>query len=175
VDPPPGQEHKFAVLYTADTLACIASECGVLKYDPAKRVFQVDRALLAEYQVARYTFAAPALFVRVDPDDAAALGLQPRTYSAGKIVVADDYPRYQAASLALWERFGELAHGLSWQSMHRGQLGRAYGIWHDRKPNLQLALDSARPGAPLVNDAEWTSFEAANGGFNDLPIPATGP
>jgi hypothetical protein len=30
------------------------------------------------------------------------------------------------AALALFHRFGDLAHGVSWQSMHRNQLGRVY-------------------------------------------------
>jgi hypothetical protein len=52
----------------------------------------------------------PALFVGIDPDDAASLGLQSRTY-AGGMNLANVYERYQAASLALLQRFGELVHG----------------------------------------------------------------
>jgi hypothetical protein len=52
----------------------------------------------------------PALFVGIDHDDATALGLQSRTY-AGEMNLANVYERYQAASLALLQRFGELAHG----------------------------------------------------------------
>ena len=167
VDPPAGHKDAFAVLYTSDTIACVAAECRVLQYNAAHDVFLVDRTLMGQYLVARYAFAAPALFVRIDADDAAALGLQPRTYVGG-MNLANSYDRYQAASLALWERFGELAHGLSWQSMHRGQLGRVYAIWHHRKPHLKLVYDAARSGALLADDGEWKIFEAENGKFGDV-------
>ena len=175
VDPPAGHNGKFSVLYTSDTLACVAEECHVLQYNAADDAFQVDRALLAQYRVARYAYAAPALFVSIDPIDVGALGLQPRQYGPGmKLDTVTIYDRYQAASLALFERVGELAHGLSWQSMHRGQLGRVYAVWHHRKPHLQLSNDAARSGAWLADDGDWKTFEAENPGFQDVPAPGTG-
>lgn len=170
VDPPPGHESEFAVLYTSDTLPCVAAECRVLQYNPQEDSFQVARALLREYRVARYTFDGPGLFVNIDAAEAEALGLQPRALGPG-VSLRKPYERYQAVALALFHRFGELAHGVSWQSMHRNQLGRVYAIWHHRKAHLQLVHDVAGSGATLGDDLAWKAFEAENPGLPDVEKP----
>lgn len=44
-----------------------------------------------------------------------------------------------------------------------------------RKPHLQLSHEAARSGAWLAEDADWKTFEAENGGFNDVPKPGIDP
>jgi hypothetical protein len=171
VDPPAGHEAEFAVLYTADTLACVAAECRVLVPRP-NGTFGVRRDLLEIYRVARYRFAAPALFIRLDGAVADPLGLQPRVLGPG-VDLSNPYARYQAVSLELYRRLGAVAHGLSWQSMHRNQLGRIYAIWHDRKTSCELTLDAVLAQTPLAQDAEWLEFEAHNPGLTAVPSPGS--
>lgn len=78
------------------------------------------------------------------------------------------YIPYQEVAPELFYRFGSLAHGLSWNSFHRNQLGRVYAIWHHRKTALKLS----RPVAPFIKldgDPEWSAFLAA------WPINVIGP
>jgi hypothetical protein len=67
--------------------------------------------------------------------------------------VADgSYDVYREVGLALFERFGEVVHGLCWRSFHRHQAGRVYAIWHHRKDALGIVPPSP---APLADDPEW--------------------
>ena len=163
VDPPPGHESEFAVLYTANFLPCVAAECRVLSIDQHEK-YSVNKATASTYQVARYEFDAPALFIPIDGRNMDRLGLS----ASARRFDGQAYLPYQEVSLALFRRFGDLAHGLSWNSFHRNQLGRVYAIWHHRKTALQLS----RPVAPFVKldtDPEWSAFLAA------WPINVIGP
>lgn len=172
VDPPADRQDAFAVLYTADTLPCVAAECRLLQVNQAKDIYSVDRGRLCEYLVTRYAFKRPGLFIRIDADHAEPLGLHPRARGT-HMSLRDPYAPYQAVSLALFERFGGVAHGLSWQSMHRNQLGRVYAIWHERKPDL--GLEVVETGGRLDQDSEWLAFERANPGLPDVPRPGSDP
>ena len=155
VDPPPGHESKFAVLYTADQLPCVAAECRVLSIDLHDK-YSVHKAKASTYEVARYDFDAPALFIPIDGRNMVTLGLT----GGARRFSGNLYLPYQEVSLELFQRFGDLVHGLSWNSFHRNQPGRVYAIWHHRKAALRLT----RPVAPFVKldkDAEWAAFLAA--------------
>lgn len=154
VDPPPGHQSEFAILYTADSLPGVAAECRVLSIDPHDR-YSVNRATASTYQVARYAFDAPALFIPIDGRNTHTFDLT----ASSRRFDGDAYLPYQEVSLELFHRFGGLAHGLSWTSFHRNQLGRVYAIWHHRKSALRLS----RPAAPfnkLDTDPEWVAFLA---------------
>lgn len=71
------------------------------------------------------------------------------------------YDAYQRAGLELFERFGGVVHGLTWQSFHRHQLGRVYAIWHHRKAAAGVVKPSgAYPKLP--DDADWAAFLSKN-------------
>jgi hypothetical protein len=151
VDPPAGHKDDFAVLYTATTLPAVAMECRVLSADTRDH-YTWSRNLAEKYQVARYAFAAPALFIPIDGPNRSRLGLD------GSQRPFAGYAPYQEAALALHQRYGELVHGLSWESFHRNQPGRAYAVWHHRKASMQLALALPGPYPRLVDDTEWQKF-----------------
>jgi hypothetical protein len=48
------------------------------------------------------------------------------------------YEPYQAVALELFERFGAIVHGLSWESFHRNQLGRVYAIFTSGVGDLRV-------------------------------------
>lgn len=155
VDPPAGHKGAFSVLYTGNTLATVAIECGVLRADAQDRyTWAVDRA--AQYFVVRYAFAAPALFVPIDGRNRTTLGL------AGGQRKFTGYEPYQAVALELFQRYGKGVHGLSWESFHRNQPGRVYALWHHHKTTIGLSVTSPDPYSKLVDDAEWKEFLVAN-------------
>lgn len=155
VDPPVGHKGDFAVLYTGNTLATVAIECGVLRADPQDRyTWAVDRA--GEYFVVRYAFAAPPLFIPIDGRNRNVLGL------AGGARKFAGYEPYQAVALELFRRYGNVVHGLSWESFHRNQPGRVYALWHHHKATIGLSITSPDPYATLVDDAEWKNFLMTN-------------
>jgi hypothetical protein len=155
VDPPDGHKGAFAVLYTASTLPAAAAECRVLNVDAGdKYTWNEPRSAL--YRVVRYRFAKPALFIPIDGKNRELLGLErPEAAFTG-------YVPFQAVSLELFQRFSGLAHGLSWQSFHRNQPGRAYAIWHHCKSAIDLHITSPDPRPKLNEDVEWLSFLAAH-------------
>ena len=110
VDPPAGHKGAFAVLYTGNTLATVAIECGVLRADVRDR-YTWAADLAEQYRVVRYTFVAPALFVPIDGPNREALGLagSQRKFVAG-------YEPYQLVAHELFQRYGNVVHGLSWES-----------------------------------------------------------
>ena len=164
VDPPTGDKGAFAVLYTASTLATVAIECGVLRADPEDRyTWAVD--LAGQYRVVRYAFAAPALFVPIDGRNRTALGL------AGGQRRFAGYEPYQAAAYEIFLRFGQVVHGLSWESFHRNQPGRVYAVWHHHKSTVGLSIASPAPYATLAQDAEWHAFLAAHADVEPLEPP----
>jgi hypothetical protein len=154
VDPPSGHKAAFAVLYTGDNIQTVAIECKVLRSDHLdKYTWATD--LAEEYSVVRYAFSAPALFVPIDRRNRALLGL-----SGSQRKFAGNEP-YQAVALELFQRYGNVIHGLSWESFHRNQPGRVYAIWHHHKSTIGLRITTPAPYRPLVDDEEWKEFMAA--------------
>lgn len=154
VDPPHGHKAAYAVLYTGSTLPAMAMECRVLRADDRDR-YTWDMDLAGQYQLVRYAYSAPALFIPIDGRNRPLLGL------SGAQRKFAGYEPYQEAAAELLRRFGQLAHGLSWESFHRNQPGRVYAIWHHHKSTIEL--EPAPPPYPrLVDDGEWKSFLAEN-------------
>lgn len=151
VDPPPGQSHRFAVLYTADALPGVAVECRILSADADDR-FVLDATRAEKYWVARYRFDKPALFMPLDGRNRRKLGLEARQRKVG------GYGPYQDVALALFDRFGSVLHGLSWESFHRNQPGRVFALWHQHKSTIALSLVSTAPYVKLIDDPEWKQF-----------------
>jgi len=150
VDPPAGEKGRFAVLYLADTVKCIAMECRVLRADVMTGRFTWDPQLATDYRLVGYRFERPAIFVPLDRGNESAFGLDD-----AELPLGDNAP-FQALSLALFERFGDAVHGLSWRSMHRGQPGRVYALWHHHKATIALATVPADRQYPsLLESAEW--------------------
>lgn len=148
-DPPLPHKDRFAVLYTADNIAAAAMECRVLCVDRADKYSYTAKGI-APYRVVRLRHSAPAAFIRVDGDIRTKLGIPRFTAS---------YAPFQAAALMLFERYGGTFHGLSWESFHRGQPGRDYGFWHDRKHLIGLEpLQTEADCSELANDPEWLQF-----------------
>lgn len=161
VDPPSGHKRAFAVLYLGNTLPTVAIECGILHADHADRyTWSTDRA--KRYRVARYAFSKPGLFVPIDGPNRRILGLEGSQRSFGS------YAPYQSVALELFERYGKVVHGLSWESFHRNQPGRVYALWHHHKRTIGLRLfDSPSSGSDprfprLFDDREWSAFLTAN-------------
>jgi len=151
VDPPRGSHGAYAVLYTANTLPAAAAECRVLNIDGMDRyTWARDRA--RQYRVVRYAFESPALFIPIDGPNRERLGL------AGGQRRFAGYEPYQAAALELFERYGQVVHGLSWESFHRNQPGRVYALWHQHKATVALRRTSPDPHVLLVDDEEWLRF-----------------
>jgi hypothetical protein len=163
VDPPAGHKDDFAVLYTGASLPAVAMECLILNAAPDNK-YTWNRKRAEVYRVVRYEFSAPALFVPIDGDNRRALGLADRrTAFLG-------YGPYQEVSLALFQRFGQVAHGLSWESFHRNQPGRVYALWHHHKGTIGLARRS-RLYLPLIDDPEWQLFLTENPGIEESIEP----
>ena len=156
VDPPAGSESRFAVLYTANTLPCVAAECRILLPNQHDDRWTWRADLAALYKVVRYEVTAPSIFVRIDQPMAESLGLGVGGVKFG------GYGPYQAIALELFERFGTVVHGLSWSSFHRNQPGRIYAAWHHHKATVGLEIASPKPYAPLLTDPEWKAFLEAN-------------
>lgn len=166
VDPPAGHKAAFAVLYTGNTLPTVAIECGILRADPADRyTWATDRA--DQYRVVRYSFSAPGLFIPIDGRNRSVLGL------AGGQRKFAGYAPYQTVSHELFQRFGKLVHGLSWESFHRNQPGRVYALWHHHKATIGLTIMSSPPYPKLVDDPEWKAFLDANPQVEPMKPPPT--
>lgn len=155
VDPPAGHKGAFAVLYTANTLVTVAIECRVLSAD-ANDHYTWDMQRAVHYDVVRYAFAAPALFIPIDGNNRNATGL------AGDQRKFAGYEPYQSVALELFQRYGQVVHGLSWESFHRNQPGRVYALWHHHKSTIGLSVTSPDPYPKLIDDTEWKAFLAAN-------------
>lgn len=154
VDPPPGNESDFAILYTTDTVQCAASECRILAADVNDR-WSYDKTRADSYKVATYTIKNPAIFIPIDGSNRTKLGLDPSGLRLGS------YLPYQQLSLQLYTRYGSIVHGLSWASMHRNQLGRVYAIWHHRKDDV-ISRPDPTGLKPLNDHAAWTDFLSKN-------------
>jgi hypothetical protein len=152
VDPPDGHKADYAILYTGDCLLAAAMECHVLSVDPLD-AWTLNQDLESEYSVARYITGAPGLFLAIDSPNRVRLGLANLPIHTGPV-----YAAFQSVGLELFQRFGDLAHGLSWYSFHRHQAGRIYAIWHHRKDALGLKVEP--PAVPLREDAEWAALIA---------------
>jgi hypothetical protein len=164
VDPPAGHKSAFAVLYTGNTLPTVAIECGVLHADARDRyIWAVD--LAEQYRVVRYAFSAPALFLPIDGRNRKAIGL------AGSQRKFAGYEPYQLAAHELFQRYGSVVHGLSWESFHRNQPGRVYALWHQHKATIGLSVATPAPFSALIDDTEWTQFLAANPEIEALTPP----
>ena len=106
--------------------------------------------------VVRYVFSAPALFVPIDGRNREMLRLE-----GGQREFAG-YEPYQRVAHELFERYGAVIHGLSWESFHRKQPGRVYALWHHHKATIRLAVTAPMPCMALIDDPEWLDFLEAN-------------
>lgn len=156
VDPPPGHKSTFSVLYTANTLACVAMECRVLQVDASDR-YTWNRKAAERYDVVRFGFSKPAIFIPIDGLNRDELGL------GGTLQPLGSYEPYQNVALQLHTRYGGIVHGMSWQSFHRGQPGRAYAIWHEHRDTIGLSRNVPGQNYPkLADDSEWQAYLANN-------------
>ncbi|MEZ2352137.1 RES domain-containing protein [Caballeronia sp. RCC_10] len=162
VDPPAGHKDDYAVLYMGNTLPTVAIECHILSADAMDRyTWLTERA--KRYRVVRYTLDGPAVFMPIDgARNRSALGL------AGGQRKFAGYEPYQEVAHALFRRYGNVIHGLSWESFHRNQPGRVYALWHHHKPTVGLRITSANPYPLLIEDNEWNSFLAANPDIDEI-------
>jgi len=150
-DPPAGHKDAFAVLYLGDSLPAVAIECRILRVDFADNYTWL-RSIASQYEVVRYEFSQPAVFLPLDGGNRHKLGLAGRQRALGS------KGPFQEAALALYERFGRVVHGLSWESMHRDQAGRIYALWHEHKATIGLTRPGSRDYQRLVDDPEWHEF-----------------
>lgn len=151
VDPPDGHKAAYAVLYTGDTLATVATECHVLSADLYDR-YTWNSAAAQQYRVVRYQFDAPAMFVPIDGRNRDVLGLRRRSFGT--------YADFQRVSFELFRRYGRILHGLSWDSFHRNQPGRVYALWHHHKDTIGLRIEPPPPYPLLTDDPQWQAFLA---------------
>lgn len=163
-DPPDGHKDRYAVLYVADSLECVAMECRLLVED-AKGQWTWQRDKSAAYDLVRYSVHAPGVFVRLDSDDRKRLGLPSPGARFGEPNI---YKDSQELCLEIYERFGKVTHGVTWQSFHRHQPGRVYAIWHDRKDQLGLVRDPAPPYRKLPDDPQWQEFLDTHNGIQAI-------
>lgn len=163
VDPPDGFKHRFAVLYTGDSLASVAMECRVLQAAGHDDSFKWSRDLAGQYRVVRYAFSEPAIFIPIDGNNRDALGL---SWRGGRL--NNSYEPFQKVALELHERFGKIVHGLTWQSFHRQQLGRVFAIWHEHKASIGLNIVSPKPYSRLLDDVEWSDFLKDNPDIEEI-------
>jgi hypothetical protein len=130
-----------------------------------RSAWAADRA--ATRKVVRYALTAPALFIPIDGNNRELLGLRgAQRRFAG-------YEPYQLAAHALYNRFGRVVHGLSWESFHRNQPGRVYALWHHHKATTGLKITSEQPYKTLIEDEEWQLFLNANPDIIRLEPPAS--
>jgi hypothetical protein len=158
VDPPPDRAGDYAVLYTAESVAAAAVECRILHCDGLDRyTYDVQRTM--QYSVVRYQLRAPAIFIPIDRENKRTLGLR---------FPDPAYAQHRSVAHQLFERYGTVVHGLSWESYHRNQPGRVYALWHHHKDTLGLAVTPPTPYPRLAEDPEWLSVLRANPGFTAL-------
>jgi hypothetical protein len=72
--PAAGHRDRFAVLYTADTLECVAAACRILMADSDDN-WTWDSRKAHQYDVVRYSLNAAALFLPLDHPNMRRLGL----------------------------------------------------------------------------------------------------
>jgi len=163
VDPPDGHKSEYAVLYTGSTLPAVAMECRVLRADDQDR-YTWAADLAGQYRVVRYDYLSPALFIPIDGRNRQPLGL------SGGQRKFKGYASYQEVALDLFRRFGQLVHGLSWESFHRGQPGHVYPIWHHQKAAIALEAAKPPPYGSLEKDDEWLAFLAENPDIEQMDV-----
>lgn len=152
VDPPPGYGDAFAMLCTASNIQAAATEVRAMWWDPRLgRSFWCPKAAAA-HRVARFELESPGLFIPIDGPNRMVFGLQGR--------YDPSYETSRWVALALFRRYGHLAHGLSYESFHRFQPGRVYAIWHSRKEGLLLRSKDGHPA--VIDDPEWRAFLGAH-------------
>lgn len=150
VDPPPGHESSYAMLYTAASIQGIAAEARVLRCDERGTCWSPSRA--SKWRVASYSLGRAGLFLPIDGRNRDIFGIED---------AYEEHPlTMRSLGLELHRRYGHLAHGLCWSSFHRGQPGRCYAIWHSRKEHL--CLERSRDSPALIDDARWRRFLAAH-------------
>lgn len=152
VDAPDSHRGLYAVLYTAASVMAAAVEARIIAWNGATDTWNVSVPRSLQYGVVRYGCSAPGIFVPLDVNRTL-LGL-----SALRLLNRRE--PYRAMGLELYQRFGRLCHGLSWESFHREQLGRVYAIWHERKDSMGLQVLGGRPKSVdeyprLARDEEW--------------------
>ncbi len=152
VDPPVGEQHRYAVLYLGDTLPLVATECQVLFAEPNDHWVALEsKAKL--YHVARYAMDKPAVFLPIDGANRRHL-LPPDPALAFR----GGYALHRSMALQVFERYGDVIHGLSWASFHRNQPGRAYALWHHQKAHVGLRLLLPTPHDCLHDTLVWQQF-----------------
>ncbi|MEQ8042395.1 hypothetical protein ABQW67_05475 [Xanthomonas hortorum] len=161
VDPPVGHKSEFSVLYLGQSIATVAVECHILSED-AKGAYRWLRGKANEYKVARYRSGKPALFIPIDGRNRKLLGLE------GDDVPYNGYAPFQAVSLELFQRFGNVVHGLTWSSFHRNQPGRVFALWHHHKDSIGLKVTSTEPFSSLAADDGWREFLAKNPAIQEI-------
>lgn len=150
VDPPPGYKSEYAVLYTATEIQCVAAETRILRDDREGVVWLPEVA--QAFRIATFRLGRAGLFIPLDGRNRKVFKLRGECGS--------DHQAYQWLALELHRRYGHLAHGLSWESFHRNQPGRCYGIWHSRKDDLALGVEDERPR--FSEDPRWAAFLSAH-------------
>lgn len=148
VDPPRPHQSKFAVLYTANRLDTIGQECGLLSVDSNNK-WTIDIVRESHYKIATYSFKKGGIFIPLDGRNAKVFGLD-RLTSLGT------YDPYQKLSKALFDRYSHFVHGISWRSFHRHQSGTVYAIWHSKKNELGLKIESSE--VQLAGDKNWETM-----------------
>ncbi|MBZ2682149.1 hypothetical protein IPR78_22295 [Xanthomonas perforans] len=150
VDPPDGHKSDFGVLYMSNRLLCVAMECRVIVASEQDDELFWLKSKTEHYKIVRYIMGKPAIFLPLDGHNKALLGLVP----------SDNQPRvsyasFQNAAFEIFQRFGSVIHGLSWDSYHRGQPGRVYALWHHHKVTVGLRITTSKPYIQLCEDEEW--------------------
>jgi len=139
-------------------------ECRVLRADDRDR-YTWAADLAGQYKVVRYDYLSLALFIPIDGRNRQPLGL------SGGQRKFKGYASYQEVALDLFRRFGQLVHGLSWESFHRGQPGRVYAIWHHQKEGRDRARGSKAAALRQTRkDDEWLAFLAENPDIERLDV-----
>lgn len=151
VDPPPGSKEKFAVLYLGVSVQTTAVECKILSIDQTDAYwYSKDRA--KEYWSVKYRTTKPTIFIPLDGQNRKKFGLH------GENIAFNGYLPFQELSLAMFERFGQVVHGLCWESYHRNQPGTIYALWHHQKTVAGLEVLSKKPFPKLPEDLDWQKF-----------------
>lgn len=161
VDAPEPDKNDYAILYTGDSVECVAMECRVLSEDRDGNLTW-SKSKAEQYEVVRYEHTLPAIFLPTDGSNRPRLNLRLGGEEFGT------YAPFQRMAHEVYERLGKILHGFCWHSFHRGQPGRVYAIWHHRKKSMGLTIHPAAPYKRLIDDPEWQSFVSACPGLEQV-------